>query len=359
MRNPTKVIVALSGGVDSAVAAYLVKKQGYEVSAVFMKNFSERIGQYECPWREDRIEAYRVAAHLGIPIRTWDFERAFHKRVIHYMVSEYQKGRTPNPDVVCNREIKFDRFLTRARNEGAQLIATGHYARIQKGRDGLYHLLKGVDRTKDQSYFLAQLHQQQLQHVLFPVGNLTKAEVRRIARRIRLPNVDRASSQGICFIGEVDMRTFLQTRIRPKRGEIVDTKGNVLGYHNGISFYTIGQRRGINIGGGPALYVVGKDVKQNRLIVGTKDELQLFSSSCLVTSWQWTAYSYHFPIRCKTKIRYRHNDQDVIIRRSARGVIRATFERPQWAVSPGQTLAAYQRDELIGSGIIAETTVLT
>jgi tRNA-uridine 2-sulfurtransferase len=277
------VFVGLSGGVDSAVAAYLLKKKGYNVRAVFMKNFSDRLGpDFACPWKEDQREAYSVAASLNIPISTWSFEKHYKNRVVKYIFSEYRRGRTPNPDIICNKEIKFKEFLHRARKEGADFIATGHYAQLRPSKDGTIRLYKGKDTNKDQSYFLAALDQNQLKRILFPLGRLTKPAVRVLANKLHLTNALRRESQGICFIGEIDIKKFLQTKIKPKAGKIVDVRGKVLGMHEGVYYFTIGQRKGINIGGGPALYVVDKDVKKNLLVVGEKNELKLFSKRCLV-----------------------------------------------------------------------------
>ncbi|MEK7584091.1 MAG: tRNA 2-thiouridine(34) synthase MnmA [Patescibacteria group bacterium] len=352
INNSTKVIVGLSGGVDSAAAAYLLKKQGYDVHAVFMKNFAERVGPgHECPWREDRLMAYRVATHLGIPVETWNFENEYHAKVLRYMVTEYQRGRTPNPDIMCNKEIKFKLFTQKAKRSGAQLIATGHYARISKDTRGVYHLHKGKDANKDQSYFLAALDQSQLRSVLFPVGSMTKPRVRALARRLKLPNADRPDSQGICFVGKVPMDAFLKRYIEPQKGDIVDTRGSIVGTHDGVSYYTIGQRRGINIGGGPALYVVGKDSKRNRLVVGVHDDLALLRREITVRDWHWLGGSHRFPLACTAKIRYRQANQRVTLRKTGKTIM-ASFAVSQRAVSAGQTLAAYRGSELVGSGII-------
>jgi tRNA-uridine 2-sulfurtransferase len=347
-----KILVGLSGGVDSAVSAYLLKQQGYEVYAVFMKNFSMPSRTIDCPWKEDLKEAKKVAKHLDIPLETWNFEREYHERVLDQMVMEYQRGRTPNPDVMCNTFVKFGVFLERAKKEGFDLIATGHYAGVKKSRDGTYHLLKAKDTNKDQSYFLAGLGQPQLRHVVFPLADITKPEVRTIAARIKLPNADRKDSQGVCFIGKIEMSDFLKTWIRPKRGDIVDTKGNKLGSHNGVYYYTIGQRKGIRIGGGPSLYVIDKDIKRNRLIVGTEGQLELFKKEIIVSEWHWLGRPLALPLRCNAKIRYRQDDQSVVISKFSGKKVRVRFARPQKAVSPGQTFAAYKGRELVGSGII-------
>lgn len=348
-----KILVGLSGGVDSAVAAYLLKEQGFEVRAVFMKNFSERVEGTECPWREDRLEAYKAAAFLGIPVQTWDFQKEYRDRVLQYLFSEYRRGRTPNPDVFCNKEIKFKAFLERARRAGFSKIATGHYAGITRDRNGLYHLHKASDRNKDQSYFLAQLNQKQLAATVFPLARMRKPAVRALAKKLKLPNAARPDSQGICFVGPVSMRSFLATRIKPKKGDIVDTEGRVLGQHDGVYYYTIGQRRGINIGGGRPLYVIDKDIKRNRLIVGTARDLKLLKQEIRVTGWRWLSRKRPLPLHCSVKIRYRQSDQKAVVRHASGSAVRVRFAKPQRAVAPGQILAAYKGTELVASGVIA------
>ena len=367
-------MVGLSGGVDSAVAAYLLQKQGYDVHAVFMKNFGGRgnVSLDGCTWADDWRAAQGVAEALRLPLQIWDFRSEYRQRVLNCMFQEYQAGRTPNPDIICNKEIKFKAFLDRARRQGYNMIATGHYARtrvtgypatcidsneggITPERDGLRvtrHLLKGKDPDKDQSYFLARLDQAQLAHALFPLGNYTKKQVRALARKINLPNADRPDSQGICFVGEVPMKDFLKTVIKPKKGDIVTTNGRKIGKHEGIFFYTIGQRKGIGVGGGPAFYVIDKNVKKNLLIVGSEDNLKLFSSELTASQVHWIAKKPQLPLRAKAKIRYRQEDQTVTIYRKAHNKIRARFEKPQRAISPGQTLVIYRGQELVACGTI-------
>lgn len=348
-----KILVGLSGGVDSAVAAYLLRQDGYDVSAVFLKCFSEPKNiKQECPWREDRLEAYRVASYLKIPIATWDLQREYSQRVLEYTFAEYQKGRTPNPDIMCNKEIKFKVFLDRARLRGFSKIATGHYAGIARDSEGWAHLVKARDASKDQTYFLAALSQSQLRQTLFPLARLTKVRVRALARSLGLPNSERPDSQGLCFIGQVKMRDFLQQRIRPKRGLVVNIEGQAVGEHPGVYYFTVGQRRGINVGGGPALYVIDKDIKRNRLIVGSKNQSSLFRSKVPVSKWHWLARHRDFPFRASAKIRYRQSDQAVRLVKGKRGKIIAIFDRPQRAVSAGQTLAVYVGRELAASGVI-------
>lgn len=342
-----KILVGLSGGVDSAVALYLLKKQGYQVSAGFMKNFSENINiKGVCPWKEDRLEAYRVASFLKIPIQTFDFEKIYQEKIVHYIFESYASGLTPNPDILCNSEIKFKLFLDKAIEQGFDYIATGHYARVKQDKSG-WHLLKGKDKNKDQSYFLAGLDQSQLSHIIFPIGDLPKNKVRAIARKIKLPNAARPDSQGICFIGKVDLKTFLSQKIKPKIGEIVDINNHKLGEHQGVWYYTIGQRKGLNIGGSGPWYVVAKDLKNNKLIVGKADSDELFTKNIQITNLHWLGKEYKLPLKAKAKIRYRQDDQSMILKDAL-----AEFKTPQRGVASGQTMAVYKKDELIVSANI-------
>ncbi len=347
-----KVLVGLSGGVDSAVTALLLKKVGHEVSVVFMKNFSSRDNtNHECPWKTDRDEAYAVAKHLDIPIETWDFEEQYRETVVNYLFETYQKGQTPNPDILCNSEIKFKLFLAKALLKGFDKIATGHYAQIKQDKTG-FHLLKGKDPNKDQSYFLAGLNQEQLARSLFPIGHLKKPKVRQIAKKAGLPNADRKDSQGICFVGKVNLKDFLSQKISPKIGEIHDVNGKKIGEHEGVWFYTIGQRKGIEVGGGPALYVVKKDLEKNILVVGPKESLELYNKKLIVHDWHWLNNQYKFPLKAKAKIRYRQEDQGLDIIKINDQEYKAIFKIKQFAPASGQTLAVYKNKELIASAII-------
>lgn len=339
--------MGLSGGVDSAVSLYLLKKQGHDVSAAFMKNFSENINiKGACPWKEDRSEAYRVASFLKIPIQTFDFEKIYQEKIVQYIFESYASGLTPNPDVLCNSEIKFKLFLDKALKLGFDYMATGHYARIKHDRSG-WHLLKGKDKNKDQSYFLAGLNQNQLSHIVFPIGDLQKDKVRKIARQIKLPNAHRPDSQGICFIGKVDLKTWLSQKIKPKTGDIVDTNHKKIGEHQGVWYYTIGQRKGLNIGGSGPWYVVAKDLKNNKLIVGKSDSDELFTKNIQITSLHWLGQKHKLPLKAKAKIRYRQDDQSMILKDTL-----AKFKTPQRGVASGQVLAVYKKDELIASANI-------
>ncbi|MBT4349166.1 tRNA 2-thiouridine(34) synthase MnmA [bacterium] len=349
-----KILVGLSGGVDSAVVAYLLKKEGHQVAAVFMKNFSSRDNvNKECPWKKDQAEAQKVADFLDINLETWDFEEQYRETVVKYLFDTYKKGLTPNPDILCNSEIKFKLFLCKALLAGYDKIATGHYAQIKEDKDG-YHLLQGLDDNKDQTYFLAGLNQEQLAHSLFPIGKIKKPEVRQIAKKAGLPNAERKDSQGICFVGKVKLKDFLQQQIPAKTGNIIDINGKIIGQHEGVVYYTIGQRKGIDIGGGPALYVISKKLDTNELIVGPKESIELYTKKIKVTDWHWLAKEHEFPIKAHGKIRYRQEDQALEVNKLDNGLYEATFKEKQFASAAGQTLAIYLKDELIASAIIID-----
>lgn len=350
----------MSGGVDSAVSAYLLLQQWYDVIAGFMKNYADESNP-NCETKADRDMAIKVAQHLWITTFViFDFRKQYHDTVVQYIYDGYKAGITPNPDILCNSEIKFKLFLEEGKKLGCDYMATGHYARIRHDENG-YHLLKGVDENKDQSYFLARLNQQQLSQSLFPLGELTKPEVREIAQKIGLPNADRKDSQGICFIGKVRIKDFLQKTLPVQPGDIVDVDGKLLGRHEGVHFYTIGQREGIGIpGGGTPYYVVKKELATNTLIVGTKEQSELFSSEIITADRHRIAQPHDLPLTAHAKVRYRQEDQPVRISSVDPGPVPAQqtqlhilFTDPQRAVSSGQTIAVYQWDELIWSGIIA------
>ncbi|MBU1203128.1 tRNA 2-thiouridine(34) synthase MnmA [Patescibacteria group bacterium] len=346
IKKTDKILVALSGGVDSAVVLYLLKKQGYDVSAAFMKNFSEKVNiKGDCPWKEDRLMAYRVATYLKIPIQTFDFQKQYHDKIVDYIFKTYQKGQTPNPDVLCNNEIKFKLFLEQAKKLGFDKIATGHYAQIKEDKNG-YHLLRGKDPNKDQSYFLSGLTQEQLSQAIFPIGDIIKSEVRHIAKRAKLPNAEKKDSQGICFIGKIDLKTFLQQKIKSKIGDIVDTKGNKLGTHPGVWYFTIGQRRGLDLAGGP-WYVAKKNIKNNQLIVAKGDDEELLTKTVQISAIHWLAKEYKLPLKTKAQIRYRQAAQNVTLYKD-----KVIFKTGQKGVASGQILAVYQGRELIASANI-------
>src|SRR6195952_4146471 len=270
-----RVYVGMSGGVDSSVTAALLKEQGYDVTGVYMKNWSQDMPGLVCPWKEDYQDAKRVAVQLGIPFKMYDFEKEYRQKVVNYMVAEYQAGRTPNPDIMCNQEVKFKLFLETALEDGADMIATGHYARIQDGK-----LLTGLDANKDQSYFLYRVQETALQKSLMPIGELEKPHVRELAKKLGLATADKKDSQGICFVGKVGIKEFLLAELGPqKHGAIVDQNGQAIGKHDGALFYTIGQRHGLDVGGGLPYYVVGKDMAKNEgYVTNNIDDGQLWTS---------------------------------------------------------------------------------
>lgn len=341
MQNNPKTLVAMSGGVDSSVAAALLLEQGHEVVGVFMKNWSG------CDWEEDKRDAQRVAAKLGIDLHVYDFEKEYTERVHDYMIAEYAAGRTPNPDVMCNREVKFDLLLKAADELGCQKMATGHYARVE-GSDGVFQLKKGVDQNKDQSYFLCRLGQRELRRALFPVGELEKPEVRGIAKKYDLVTAEKKDSQGLCFVGMVDMPTFLKERIKPKKGKIVTTVGEEIGEHDGVQYYTIGQRHGLGVGGGDPWYVVERKTDTNELIVGHDDDPALMKQELDAIDLHWVSGEPELPAKLHAKIRYRQGDQACQIQ----GNGHVTFDKAQRAVAPGQFIVFYCGDELVGSGVI-------
>ncbi|PIT90715.1 MAG: tRNA 2-thiouridine(34) synthase MnmA [Candidatus Komeilibacteria bacterium CG10_big_fil_rev_8_21_14_0_10_41_13] len=346
-----KVIVGLSGGVDSSVSCALLKEQGFEVEAIFMKNWTPKSaaeGLLTCPLKADEKDARLVASQLGIKLSVISFEEEYRKEVVDYLFKEYQEGRTPNPDVLCNSRIKFKVFLKKALELGADYVATGHYVR----REG-DQLLKGADHNKDQSYFLYQITKEQLQKSLFPVGGYKKPEVRKLAQKFGLATAAKKDSQGICFVGEVAMKELLKTRIKPKKGAIITTEGEKIGEHEGAWYYTIGQRKGIGIGGGIPYYVASKDLKNNKLIVarGDKDEA-LFNLELQAGEIHWICGNEpKFPLACQAKIRYRQADQDCEVVKSG-DLLEVRFKEPQRAITPGQFIVFYQDQVCLGGAKI-------
>ncbi len=388
-----KVVVGISGGVDSSVAAYLLKEQGYEVIALFMINWHDTEGTLngDCPWEDDVIFARLVARKLDIPFHTVDFSEQYRKRVVDYMFSEYGKGRTPNPDVLCNREIKFDLFAKAAEELGADYIATGHYCRkdeiLVEGQE-VYRLLAGIDKNKDQSYFLCQLSQEQLKTAMFPIGHLQKDEVRKIAEENGLVTANKKDSQGICFVGKVDLPVFLQQKLAAKQGEIIEIPvnyekytmegktgfpavagkynyarldGRNVGNHQGAHFFTIGQRKGLNVGGTlKPLYVIDTDIEHNIVYVGQGDDHPgLYRKGLFIPNdeihWIRSDLSLETGEKSlmRARIRYRQPLQECELIKCAEGLY-IIFDNPQKGVTPGQFAAWYKGDELIGSGVICE-----
>jgi tRNA-uridine 2-sulfurtransferase len=349
-----KVVVGMSGGVDSSVAALLLKRQGHEVVGLFMKNWEDDDTDEYCSTRQDLIDAAAAADMIGIELEAVNFAAEYKDRVFADFLREYSAGRTPNPDVLCNAEIKFRAFLDHAMRLGAEKIATGHYAGVDQ-REGRYRLLRGSDTGKDQSYFLHRLTQEQLSRVLFPVGGMRKSDVRRLALEARLPNHAKKDSTGICFIGERPFREFLNRYLPKTPGPMVDDAGRTVGEHIGLAFYTIGQRKGIGIGGaGEPWYVAGKDLAGNKLIVVQGHDhplLMKHSLQALDTTWiagqPPPAGSSH-----SAKTRYRQADSPCTLSRVLQSEIRVDFGAPQRAVTPGQSVVLYDAEECLGGGII-------
>lgn len=352
---PLHVVVGLSGGVDSAVAAALLQHDGFRVSALFMKNWEEDDAGSKCSAAEDLAEAQKVCAHLGIPLHTINFSHEYWERVFEHFLAELRVGRTPNPDVLCNREIKFRAFLDHARTLGADAIATGHYASVRRNANA-YQLLKGRDPGKDQSYFLYALGQEALRATRFPIGELMKHDVRRLAREFGLPNHARKDSTGICFIGERDFRDFLARYLPRKPGDIVSVEGQHKGRHTGLAFYTIGQREGLGIGGpGAAWYVADKRMADNTLVVAQGDDHPaLHATGLIATDPHWiSGHAPSFPLRCTVKIRYRQHDVPCTLSADDR-TISVRFDTPQRAVTPGQFAVFYSGDECLGGSVIEQ-----
>ena len=393
-----KVVIALSGGVDSSVAAYLLKKQGYHVIGLFMKNWHDESVTIskECPWLDDSNDAMIVAQNLKIPFQTVDLSKEYNTRIIQYMFREYKHGRTPNPDILCNREIKFDIFMKIALDLGADFVATGHYSRINREKKEkiiIHKLISGVDKSKDQSYFLCQLNQKQLSRILFPIGNLKKTDVRKIANDIGLVNAEKKDSQGLCFVGKVKLPDFLMQKLKPKEGLIIEIDsssdlykkksdnsltikeklikgirninykigdGREAGKHNGAFYFTIGQRKGLRIGGSKKpLFVLQTDVENNIVYVGMgKDHPGLYRDALLVDSNEehWIRedlkLSYKESMIIMARIRYRQPLQKASLFRYKEGIY-VLFDKPQSSITKGQFVAWYIENELIGSGVIS------
>jgi tRNA-uridine 2-sulfurtransferase len=388
-----RVVVGLSGGVDSSVAAHLLVKEGYEVIGMFMRNWHDESVTLsdECPWIEDSNDALLVAQQLGIPFQVIDLSEAYKSRIVDYMFDEYQRGRTPNPDILCNREIKFDVFLEAAMKLGADFVATGHYCRKSENEDGSYSLLAGIDKTKDQSYFLCQITQNQLSKALFPIGHLEKHEVRKIAMELNLVTAAKKDSQGLCFVGKISLPLFLQQQLKAKTGEIIEIPqelpqyelyntlnasatnvsalaapfvyskdmGSVVGQHQGAYYYTIGQRKGLQIGGKPLpSFIIGVDTINNLIYTGQSElhnGLNKYALKIEINNINWlnnnVLFNSNNELSCRVRIRYRQPLQDAILLK-VNGDVFILFSKKQKGITPGQFAAWYQGDELVGSGVI-------
>lgn len=343
MKKKIKIFVGMSGGVDSSVAALLLKKQGYDLVGCFIKGWYP--SGLPCEWKEDRRDAMRVCVKLGISFLTIDAEKEYKREVVDYMLREYKSGRTPNPDVMCNRHIKFGIFLKKALKLGADYIATGHYVKISG-----FKLQVARDKNKDQSYFLWTLTQKQLKYCLFPIGDLLKPEVRALAKKFNLATAEKRESMGVCFLGEFDLVDFLKKYIKPKKGKVMRVDGKIIGEHEGIMFYTIGQRHGFSPGGGVPYYIVAKDIKKNILLVSDKSgEKEFYKKEVEIEDVNWI--SGKAPDLNKTyqaRIRYRQPLQSCRIKNSNKII----FTKPQRAVTSGQSLVLYDGKEMLGGGII-------
>lgn len=353
----SKIILGLSGGVDSAVAAHLLKKQGHDVTAIFMQNWMPEDNDPHCTAEQDLTDAGAVCDHLGIPFEVVNFSKEYWKTVFEHCLDEFHAGRTPNPDIWCNKEIKFKVFLEHALKLGGEHIATGHYAKTAL-IDGTHRLLKAKDNTKDQSYFLYTLGQHELSHAIFPLGDLLKTDVRKIADELGLPNAKKKDSTGICFIGERNFKQFLQEYILTQPGLIKTDDNKVVGKHDGLMFYTLGQRKGINIGGlsdysEQAWYVVDKNIPENTLIIGQgHDHPRLFSDALYCDNLHWTTgKTPSTPLKCQARTRYHQPDQACTIEYEDEK-LKVSFDKPQRAITPGQSVVFYLENECLGGGII-------
>lgn len=344
------VYVGMSGGVDSSVAAAILKKDGYNVVGVYMKNWTKSLPGFVCPWKEDFQDAKRVAVQLGIDFKVFDFEKQYKQKVVDYMINEYKVGRTPNPDIMCNQEVKFKLFLETCLEDGADLIATGHYARVKAGK-----LYKAKDDNKDQTYFLYRITATALQKTLFPLGDLTKPEVRRLAKQFGLATADKKESMGICFVGKVGIKDFLSQYVKTRPGKIIDEKGKTVGEHDGAIFYTIGQRQGLGVGGGLPFYVVGKDMKKNEVYVTTDlSDRRLWHNKLELTGLHWINGAAKNGAKIQVRTRHRAplvtGTLDMVS--TKKGTLHIALDEDIRAVTPGQSAVIYSGQVVLGGGVI-------
>lgn len=363
MSQKPKIMVGLSGGVDSSVALIRLKEQGYDVEAMFMRNWDSAVNndilgnpdlmEDVCPQEKDYQDAQKVAEQLGVKLHRVDFIEEYWNAVFAYFLEEYKKNRTPNPDILCNKEIKFKSFLDKAKALGADYIAMGHYARVVH-KDGKHYLLRGVDPNKDQSYFLSQLTSDQLAQAFFPIGDMLKPDVRAMAKAYDLVVADKKDSTGVCFIGERNFKEFLMNYIPANPGDIVSTDGKVLGQHDGVMYYTIGQRRGLHIGGpGEAWFVCGKDTKKNQLIVGQGADTELlYANRAILTNVNIINGTLEDGVHLTAKFRYRQPDEGITIHRLENGLVEVRCDRPVKAITPGQACVFYDGEYCLGGGTI-------
>ncbi|MCA9766597.1 MAG: tRNA 2-thiouridine(34) synthase MnmA [Carnobacterium sp.] len=354
-----RVVVGMSGGVDSSVTALLLKQQGYDVVGIFMKNWDDTDEFGMCTATEDYNDVALVANQIGIPYYSVNFEKQYWDKVFQYFLDEYKKGRTPNPDVMCNKEIKFKAFLDYAIELGADYVATGHYAQVERDEKGITHMLRGIDNNKDQTYFLNQLSQEQLAKTLFPLGHMEKSEVRKIAEEANLATAKKKDSTGVCFIGERDFKKFLMNYLPAQPGKMMTPDGEVKGTHDGLMYYTIGQRQGLGIGGGgkssEPWFVIGKDLKSNTLFVGQGFHHEwLYATHLDATDIHFTTNEKKATlIKCTAKFRYRQADTAVTVHLNEDGkTARVEFDEPVRAITPGQAVVFYDGVECLGGGTI-------
>ncbi|HET9411974.1 MAG TPA: tRNA 2-thiouridine(34) synthase MnmA [Candidatus Saccharimonadales bacterium] len=356
-----KVYVGMSGGVDSSLTAALLHEQGYDVTGVYMKNWTQDLPGMKCPWADDLADAKRVAVQLNIPFKVFDFQKEYKQKVVDYMIAEYQAGRTPNPDIMCNQEVKFKVFLEAALEDGADVIATGHYARVKnaisgpnsKVNDKLGELLVAEDTAKDQTYFLYRITQAALARTLFPLGDMTKQQVRQEAQKRGLITADKKDSQGICFVGKVGIKEFLQQYVTAEPGDIIDTQtGKIVGQHEGAIFYTFGQRHGLGVGGGLPYYVVGKDMAKNQVFVTTNlNDSALWRSGLKLEQIHWINHTPTPGATYKVRTRYLAPLVDCSVT-TQDGAVVVQLAEPERAITPGQSAVMYHNGRVIGGGIV-------